>query len=251
MPNTAGATIRKLPIRSARMSSAICRLERHAATRATDIQVDRKHARVPPAASQPRFTKCDRLWAMTKYSYDIFSSQNSRFSRDLSSVAGALLRQLSRVVALTSTSEKTGDERARPTATSAPGCRRPPWVRSFCRRASSTRMREQVRLGFAARVLPVSQRASVSAFSHPLTKPRPVPRAARATRPSRNARRRPRAPQGSERCPRGPVAEHARGTRSPRRSQGDGPADPPRGHPGDQVRVRLDESDVAAARTMR
>ena len=108
--------------------------------------------------------------------------------------------------------------------------RRPPWVRSFCRRASSR--------ACGSRYAPPSGRSprapSPSASAHPFplsssppdrTTPRPRAASRRDHHPG-NARRRPRAPQGSERCPRGPVAEHARGTRSPRRPRRDGPADP-------------------------
>ena len=137
MPNTAGATIRKLPIRSARMSSAICRLERHAATRATDSAGRSETRRVPPAASQPLITKYSRLWAVTKYSYRYFSSRNSRFLRDLFRVAHSRCC----VNFLASSRSHPLNEtlrRARiPDRDLGARLRRPPWVRSFCRRASS------------------------------------------------------------------------------------------------------------------
>ena len=107
--------------------------------------------------------------------------------------------------------------------------RRPPWVRSFCRRASSRACGSRYA---APRGSPRASFPSASAHPFPLssfppdrTTPRPRAASRRDHHPG-NARRRPRAPQGSERCPRGPVAEHARGTRSPRRPRRDGPADP-------------------------
>ena len=165
---------------------------------------------------------------MTKYSYAIFFVDRSRLGGTTPKTRSreGVLRQLS---SRCSQRTRPEEERAFPSATSARGC--------VGRHGSGHFVVERAHAHAGAgtpppgvrRARPSRQPARIRfRFRHsPLTKPRPVPRAAsRRDHHPGNARRRPRAPQGSERCPRGPVAEHARGTRSPRRPRGDGPADP-------------------------
>ena len=138
------------------------------------MPVDRKHARVPPAASQPLITKFSRLWAVTKYSYDIFSSRNSRFLfRVAHSRCCVNFLASSRSHPLNETLR-----RARiPDRDLGARLRRPPWVRSFCRRASSRACGSRYAPPQGVRrARPPRQPARIRfRFRHsPLTEPRPV-----------------------------------------------------------------------------